>query len=109
MKSQIHLLFLLSGNAHVYWILDPEGESALNMDLQECKGDVFREVGRDEQKILFGLEISLLFSRGLPSPYPPPKKLTRRGLMSTMTNTFGSHPCRHYVKIDPDALTSLLK
>jgi hypothetical protein len=59
MKSQ-SIIYLLIGSAHIYWILDLEGEVHSIWDLkssylQEFKGNVFFEVGRGGQQFSVGL------------------------------------------------------
>ena len=60
MKSQ-SIVYLLIGSAHIYWILDIEGEGHSIWDLkssnlQECKGNVSFEVGRDGQQFSVGFK-----------------------------------------------------
>ena len=72
MKSQT-TAYLLSGSAHIYRILDLEGEVHSIWDLwisglQEYKGNVIFEVGRGGQQFLVGFKKLQFFSKGLPPP-----------------------------------------
>ena len=67
-KSQSNA-YLPIGSAHIYWILDLEGEvhSIWNMwssGPQECKGNIFFEVGRGGQHVLVRFR---KFFEGLPN------------------------------------------
>ena len=67
MKSQ-SIAYLPIGSAHIYWILDLEGEVHSIWDLwssglRECKGNFFSEVGRDGQHVSIRFKN---FSKGLP-------------------------------------------
>ena len=69
MKSH-SISYLLIGSAHIYWILDLAGEvdsiwDLKPSDLQECKGNIFIEVGRGGQQ--FSVEFKKI-PRGLPQP-----------------------------------------
>ena len=60
MKSQ-SIAYLPIGSAHIYWILDLEGEVHSIWDLwssglQECKGNIFFEVGRGGQRVSVGFK-----------------------------------------------------
>ncbi len=74
MKSQ-SIAYLLLGSAHIYWILDLEGEVHSIWDLQssglqECKGNVFFEVGRVGQQFSVGSKFSW---EGCPRPDMTPQ------------------------------------
>ena len=68
MKSQ-SISSLPIQSAHIYWILDLEGEvhsiwDLLSSNLQECKGNIFFEVGQSGQHISVGF---INISKGLPN------------------------------------------
>ena len=69
MKSH-SIAYLPIGSAHMYWILDLEGEvhsiwDLWSTNLQECKGHIFFEVGRGGQHVSVGFK---KFSEGLSNP-----------------------------------------
>ena len=87
MKSQ-SIAWLPIGSAHIYWILDLEGKVHSIWDLsssglQECKGHIFFEVGRDGQHVLVGFE---KLSKGLFNVELTPQKFVRGCLMSAYVN-----------------------
>ena len=87
MKSQ-PIAYLPIGSAHIYWILDLEGEVHSIWDLwssglQELKCNFFFEVGRDEQHILVGFQ---KFFEGLSNLDPTPQKFVRGCLVSAHVN-----------------------
>jgi hypothetical protein len=84
MKSQ-SIAFLPIGSAHIYWILDLEGEVHSIRDLwssglQECKGHIFFEVGWGGQHVSVGFKN---ISEGLSNPELTPQKFVRGCLTST--------------------------
>ena len=87
MKSQ-SIAWLPIGSAHIYWILDLEGEVHSIWDLwssglQECKGHIFFEVGRGGQHVLVRFK---KFSKGLSNPEMTPQKFVRGCLTSAHIN-----------------------
>jgi hypothetical protein len=64
------IVYLLIGSAHIYWIIDLEGEvhsiwDLYSIGLQECKGNVSFEVWRGGQQFSIGYKT---FLGGLPQP-----------------------------------------
>ena len=87
MKSQ-SIAWLPIGSAHIYWILDLEGEVHSIWDLwssglQECKDRIFFEDGRGGQHVSVGFK---KFSEGLSNLELTPQKFVRGCLTSTYVN-----------------------
>ena len=83
MKSR-SIVYLRIGSAHIYWILDLEGEVHSIWDLQssglqECKSNIFFEVGRGGQQFSVGFRN---FPRGCPRPDLTPPQFVWANLMS---------------------------
>jgi hypothetical protein len=87
MKSQ-SIANLPIESARIYWILDLQGDVHSIWDLwpsglQECKGNIFFEVGQGVQHVSVGFK---KFFEGLSNPDLTPQKLLRGCLMSTQVN-----------------------
>ena len=82
MKSQ-SIPYLLIGSAHLYWILDLEGEvhsiwGFSQAAFKNVRAMFFFEIGQDGQQILVGFRN---FFRGLPNPDLTPPKV-REGVFN---------------------------
>ena len=87
MKSQ-SIAYLPIGSAHIYWILDLEGEvhsiwDLWSSNLQKCKVNIFFEVGWGGQHISVGF---IYISKGLPNPDLTPQKFVKGCLTPTHVN-----------------------